>query len=211
MTSREKILGKLRAARAPFPDVAPPTVPLAVTPLEGASRADLVERFVAEATKVLATVYQPTTEAEAVQTVLRVIGDDAAVMTWDQLPLAGVQAALVAQGTQVIPVPDATVRVGVTGVRAALAATGSLILTSGAGRARAASLLPPVHIALVRTGQILPTFEAWVAQQRAEGLATFRNTANTVLITGPSRTADIAMELILGMHGPREVHIVLCP
>jgi L-lactate dehydrogenase complex protein LldG len=104
---------------------------------------------------------------------------------------------------------DAGARVGLTGVDAALAATGSLVLSSGDGRARAASLLPPIHIAVVTADQILPDLESWLASSKAAGSAPIRRPSNIVVITGPSRTADIAMQLVMGMHGPREVHVVL--
>jgi L-lactate dehydrogenase complex protein LldG len=104
---------------------------------------------------------------------------------------------------------DGGVRVGLTGVDAALAATGSVVVVSGSGRARAASLVPPIHIAVVAASQIVPDLESWWAVQKAAGLEQIRQHSNVVVITGPSRTADIAMQLVMGMHGPRELHLVL--
>ncbi|NDJ54030.1 MAG: lactate utilization protein, partial [Chloroflexi bacterium] len=76
---------------------------------------------------------------------------------------------------------------------------------------RSASLLPTMHIAIIRQEQIVPNFEAWAEQQRADEFEGFRQASNIVAISGASRTADIAMELILGMHGPAELHIVILP
>ncbi|MEZ4518784.1 MAG: lactate utilization protein [Chloroflexota bacterium] len=100
-------------------------------------------------------------------------------------------------------------RVGLTGADAGLAATGSLVLQSGSGRYRAASLLPPLHIAVLTADRIVPDLENWWTQQRAAGLDQVRQRSNIVVITGPSRTADIAMQLVMGMHGPRELHLIL--
>jgi L-lactate dehydrogenase complex protein LldG len=104
---------------------------------------------------------------------------------------------------------DASVEVGITGASAALAATGTLVLVSGKGRPRSPSLLPPIHIAVVKTDQIETTLERWVEQQRKDGLDTLRASSNVILISGPSRTADIAMTLVMGMHGPKKMHIIL--
>ena len=101
------------------------------------------------------------------------------------------------------------VRVGITGVTAALAATGSLVLESGAGRHRSTSLLPDVHIALMRAEQILPDLECWQQAQQQFGYPAFTKSSNTTVVTGPSKTADIGHELVKGAHGPREVHIVI--
>ncbi|MCP5101116.1 MAG: lactate utilization protein C, partial [Chloroflexi bacterium] len=79
----------------------------------------------------------------------------------------------------------------------------------GNGRYRTTSLLPPVHIAIMTTDQISPNLESWLANQRAETPDLFKNASNIAIISGASRTADIAMELILGMHGPGKLHIIL--
>lgn len=63
----------------------------------------------------------------------------------------------------------------------------------------------------LRSTQIVPDLESWMAAQRADGFAAMRGASNIVVVSGPSRTADIAMELVMGMHGPRELHIVLLP
>ena len=94
--------------------------------------------------------------------------------------------------------------VGVTGTHAALADTGSVVLVHGAGRPRLASLLPPVHVALVPVSTLRATLGALVAEQPD----LLHDAANVVVVTGPSRTADIEMTLTRGVHGPRAVHVV---
>jgi L-lactate dehydrogenase complex protein LldG len=100
----------------------------------------------------------------------------------------------------------AEIEVGLTGTTAGLADTGSIVVASGLGRARIASLLPPVHIAILRLSRMYPTMQDWLA---AGGATLAEDTANLVVITGGSRTSDIELQLTLGMHGPKELHVVL--
>jgi L-lactate dehydrogenase complex protein LldG len=94
--------------------------------------------------------------------------------------------------------------VGITGAHAALADTGSVVLLHGEGRPRLASLLPPVHVALVAVDRLRATLGSlWHDEPEM-----LRQSANVVLVTGPSRTADIEMTLTRGVHGPRIVHVV---
>lgn len=98
---------------------------------------------------------------------------------------------------------------GITGVLAAVAESGTLLL-GGPPKAtwQWASLLPPVHIALVPSERIRPSLEdafAILKGARTRGLEEF------VWITGPSRTADIAITPLLGMHGPKELHAIVVP
>lgn len=206
MTSKTHILGKLRAARQPFQDIAPIETRLPMTPMPDTSRAALRERFIAEARKVACHVHTPQNDTDAIDALLALIGADQRVLAWDfaLIPLPGLPDALAAAGVNVAPPDAADVRVGITGVSSALAATGSLVLVSGAGRPRSVSLLPETHMAIVRDADILPDLEAWVSQARAN----FSAASNTVIITGPSKTADIAQELVLGAHGPRAVHVL---
>jgi L-lactate dehydrogenase complex protein LldG len=92
--------------------------------------------------------------------------------------------------------------VGITGVAGLLAETGSLIVQATAQEPRSGSLLPPVHIAIGRREQIV-----------ADLFDVFEKTAvlpsNLVLITGPSKTGDIELKLVTGVHGPGEVHIIV--
>ena len=209
-SSRRQILDRLQRDERPFAAVEPPSSYRPMVPLNDLSPAALHSHFVTEAQKAACVVYQPASNGEAVDTILQVIGEDQTISCWamDQIPLPGLESALEQAGIVRVG-QDSSVRVGLTGADAALAATGSLVLCSGAGRYRAASLLPPVHVAVVTTSQILPDLEHWWAQQRAGGLEQTRQASNIVVVTGPSRTADIAMQLVMGMHGPRELHIVL--
>jgi L-lactate dehydrogenase complex protein LldG len=207
MSARERILGKLRAASRPFEDVPPVGDRRVMSPLEPAGAAAMfVERLKALSAQVLVTA----DERQAVDYVLGVVGDDAQVLAWDfaEIPLAGLAAALSARGVRVADPHASDVRVGITGVDAALGATGSLVVSARPGRARTVSLLPHVHIAVVRAAQVLPHMEAWIAQQSAD-VAAFRAVGNHIIISGASRTADIGMELVLGAHGPAELHVIL--
>ena len=98
--------------------------------------------------------------------------------------------------------------IGVTGVNHAIAETGSVSIAAGRGVSRLISLLPPVHIAVVRPKQIVPSLDELFSIRRSEFLE--RGSLDyTNIISGPSRSADIEQTLIKGMHGPREVHMVI--
>jgi L-lactate utilization protein LutC len=98
-----------------------------------------------------------------------------------------------------------SVGVGVTGVVAAIAETGTLVCESQPCVARGSSLIPPVHLAVVALSQLLPDLCDYCEGlgQRAE------LPANVSLISGPSKTSDIEGVLVTGVHGPRELHVVL--
>lgn len=98
--------------------------------------------------------------------------------------------------------------VGVTGVAYAVAETGSVAITAGNGVSRLISLLPPVHVAVVLPSQILPSLDELFSVLRGDFLE--RGSLDyTNIISGPSRSADIDQTLIQGMHGPREVYMVI--
>ncbi|HEY5271096.1 MAG TPA: LUD domain-containing protein [Anaerolineales bacterium] len=99
--------------------------------------------------------------------------------------------------------PDPAVRAGITGALAGIADTGSLVLISGAGQTLTASLLPEVHVAVLRTSRLVPSLAE--ALRRPE----VRTAPAGVIVTGPSRTADIEMTLTIGVHGPGELHVFL--
>ena len=111
------------------------------------------------------------------------------------------QAVLAGAGFAVVGQPDAGVRFGVTGCTCAIAETGTLVLTNEPGRPLGPSLLPEVHVAVVHSRQIIGTLE------EALRLPEVAQCASTVLISGPSRTADIEMTLTIGVHGPKELHV----
>ena len=210
MSSRDQILGKLWGRKRPCPDNTPPANPQPMTPFSGDSAA-LLARFVQEAEALSAAVYQPEDQESAVATILGIVGEDTSVLAWDfdKVPLPLLASALAGANIEIADHADPAVRVGISGADTALAVTGSLVLGSGNGRYRATSLLPPVHIVVITPEQIVPNLESWAAQQNADRQADFRQRSNIVVISGASRTADIAMQLILGMHGPGELHIII--
>ena len=98
---------------------------------------------------------------------------------------------------------------GLTGAEAALAETGTLVMRDGPGRGRLASLLPPVHVAIIRPDQVHATFETYLESLRGHPASALDSASAVTLITGPSRTADIEMTLTIGVHGPKEL-VVYC-
>jgi L-lactate dehydrogenase complex protein LldG len=101
--------------------------------------------------------------------------------------------------------------VGLSGADAALAETGTVVVSSGPGRSRLVTLLPPVHVVMVAASKLTPDLFTWTASRgRGRGLAGRGSMpANIVLVSGPSKTADIEFTLTLGVHGPGRLVVVL--
>ena len=109
--------------------------------------------------------------------------------------------ALQRMGIKISHTPDPSIRVGVTKSVCGLADTGSILEMDGKGRSLHASLLPEVHIALLRESEILPSLD--------DAIHLMHESKSAVFITGPSRTGDIEMSQTIGVHGPGEVHVFL--
>ncbi len=122
--------------------------------------------------------------------------------TWasEHLP-AGLREGLRKDGITFVASPEADA--GLTGARYAIAETGSLVLPGGPGRPLGASLWPEVHLAVVPASRVVARLEDALTDSH------ILQSPATVLITGPSRTADIEMTLTLGVHGPRQVVVFL--
>jgi L-lactate dehydrogenase complex protein LldG len=96
---------------------------------------------------------------------------------------------------------------GITSCEAIVAQLGSILVSSASSGGRALSILPPAHIVVARVDQVVPDLAAALEQARERhgdrmpGMLSF--------ITGPSRTGDIERILVLGAHGPKELHLVL--
>ena len=187
-----------------------------------------LERFAREFERVGGVLHRVGEVREVPDAIARIAGERQArsVVAWHAEALGlDVAGPLAARGLTTSAAPGgevpagerdrrralaAAADLGVTGVDLAIAETGTLVVVSGAGRPRSASLLPACHVAvfdretlvasLAQAGLVL---EAW-----HEGAPPDWRGASINFITGPSRTADIELTLTRGVHGPKEVHAV---
>jgi hypothetical protein len=217
---RAVFLGRVRTALAgvkapPLPDGFPRT------PASGDDASP--ERFLAALSAVGGTGSMVGLDglAEAVSTFAStlVTGDDpnpSSVVAPDVGPFAdAVDRGLRAAGIEPRRPDDAAAwrrasagaALGVTSARLGVASTGSVLIVSGADSPRAASILPAAHLVVMPVDRLVPGLEEVVPV-----LASVAGVSSApFLVTGPSRTSDIEMVTVVGVHGPRAVHVVLIP
>ncbi len=103
--------------------------------------------------------------------------------------------------------------VGLTSCDYAIAETGTLLLVANATQGRLTSLVPITHVAIITPEQLVPTFADAVKLLRLARLSgdggDGRLPSNISLHTGPSKTADVEQTLTKGVHGPKEVYVIL--
>lgn len=99
--------------------------------------------------------------------------------------------------------------VGVSGAQWGIAETGTLVLESRHERHRFVSLIPRVHVALLRADRICETLAEALRNSREGAAETTVPSAAITLVTGPSRTSDIELTLAIGVHGPQELHVIV--
>lgn len=124
--------------------------------------------------------------------------------------------ALASLGTEIVRVTDLRAAdrgtlfaadVGISGVAALVAETGSLVVESGPAEPRSLTLLPPIHVAVADREQLLADLFDLFAPGRWSERKDLPSALT--LITGPSKTGDIELKLVTGVHGPGTVHVVL--
>jgi L-lactate dehydrogenase complex protein LldG len=227
--SRDRMLDHIRAslahgrsALAAEASRAPRDLPLFVHPPED----DLLSQFAAELARLEGHPHRCAGDAQALDAIRAILRrhQAASVVAWDrdQIGLPGLDALLADLGIRAL---DSQIRgherasrlqalepapICISGADAGIAESGTIVVRSGAGRARLASLIAPVHIAVLRGAQIVRGLGAAIALLRERhGSALLADSSNLTLISGPSRTGDIELTLTLGVHGPREIHVVL--
>jgi L-lactate dehydrogenase complex protein LldG len=97
--------------------------------------------------------------------------------------------------------------IGVSGVDCLVAETGSVVLHSGSIQPRSLSLLPPVHIAIAERNQLVADLFDLFPSSQDKSEQTLPSCIT--FITGPSKTGDIELKLVTGVHGPGEIHVIL--
>lgn len=98
---------------------------------------------------------------------------------------------------------------GITGVDYAIADTGTLVVFSDDHTSRTFSLLPPVHIAFLKVGNILKDIHNLFYMLKETNRGITDQKSCLTFITGPSRTADIELNLTLGVHGPGKLIVFI--
>jgi L-lactate dehydrogenase complex protein LldF len=156
---------------------------------------NLKEQFTSELTALGGTVV-PCALDELPQALTRFLRErDASQVFVDQVGGQNLPEAF-----EAVREADPSILVGLTGCAAGIANTGSILLLD-TGETFKASLLPETHLVVLRASQLIADLP--------EALAKTRAAANAVLVSGPSRTADIEMTLTIGVHGPKEIIVFL--
>ena len=220
--SRTAILERIRSGRSGAPVQSVP-VPVSLSPRPAMEPSVVVDQFVREAEAVGAIVHRTDGRDIAVESVLGILADAGVnrFVSWEpaDLPIPELVEAVIDRGIRLVEAPSlaaskelvrdwtavAGAEAGLTGAVGGLADTGTVILRSGPGRARLAWLLPPLHVVVLHSPFIYPTLQAFMG---ARGEMVGRS-SHVAFVTGPSRTADIEQTLTIGVHGPKEVRIVL--
>ncbi|MCS7316243.1 MAG: lactate utilization protein [Bryobacterales bacterium] len=210
MIAREHILHKVRTAlghsagRAAAP---PPPARLRIPAWEFGER---WKRFAAALEKLGGKAVLAAGAAAARQYVATLTGGRPAVASaapalaaWGITSLPGVRSEF--RDDAELRSACASADFGITTAEYALADTGSLALWASPEQTRLISVLPPVHVALVpASGLITGLDELLTLVPRP-----LENSSALVLVTGPSRTADIEQILVRGVHGPGEIHVIV--
>lgn len=139
-----------------------------------------------------------------------------AIVAWDQLPTIA-ESAFTTLNWPLVRYPQAALdtreryaiaaqaELGVTGADWGIALSGTVVMNSNPQRGRAVSLLPPRHLTFIETSKLQDNLGEVLEAISASG----NPPAAIELITGPSRTSDIEMDLSIGVHGPVEVYVLL--
>ncbi len=210
MNSRDAILGRVRTALGRREGQVPPEPPGVRLRIP---RVDMEARLRSVTTRLEALggqVYRANTPQDAGAWVARELANRTAIVSNAPFlnecgirDLSGVRGGVTERDE--LRRLCAQAEVGISSADYALADTGTLVMLSSTDEARMISLLPPAHIAVLPTNRVLTGLDELFSVLPFPS----STTSSMVLITGPSRTADIEQILVRGVHGPGRVLVVL--
>lgn len=218
MSAREKILGRIRAARGlagsePLPAELDRVRAAIAAPVTGPQPAfahppDLLAQFLKECDRLGTTHARVASAADIPNEVARylaVTGLAPKLVAWPEFaPLGWAEAGLAVESRPANG-DDAT---GLTGCFCAIAETGTTVLLSAPEEPKVTALLPETHVCVVRESRLVGAMEDAFALLRRERGELPRS---AFFVSGPSRTADIEMTIVIGAHGPYRVHVIILP
>jgi L-lactate dehydrogenase complex protein LldG len=181
------------------------------------NNASLLEQLIKELYNVNSEVYKAGSEDELREYVIGLVRrkgiESFAVWESDCPGAPGLIGLLNGEGLTHIKSNDknemARAGIGITGADYAIADTGTLVLLTDGSKPRTVSLLPPVHLAIVKESNIVCNINELFIILKDKLDAGEPVPSCMTFITGPSRTADIELNLTLGVHGPKELHVII--
>lgn len=210
MSSRDTMLENVRRAlgRAAGPISAPLAAPRLRIPLKDRNAyADLFGQNLEKLAGKVLRVPTPAEVAPALADLLR--GKSVIASNAPFLKECGINALPQVQSgftdREALRAICSTADIGITSADYALAETGTFVMLSSSQEARMISLLPPAHVAIFPRSRLLANLDELLAILPSPA----EQTSSMVLITGPSRTADIEQILVRGVHGPGEIYAVI--
>jgi L-lactate dehydrogenase complex protein LldG len=213
MSARENILQRIRAANGRTGALTASERETALARLRAHPRGplpnmgwQLLPRFKERCIAMMSSVAEVTSVTDVPQAVAK-------YLTENKLPLGGAcwpefaNLDWAGAGLKIEARPaNGDDKVGITGTFCALAENGTLMLLSGQNTHATTSLLPDNHIAIVPASRIVRAMEdGWDLLRKEHG--SLPRQVN--FVSGPSRTADIEMTLVMGAHGPFGVHVII--
>jgi len=208
--SRDYILHKVRTALGRSVDQPPPAPPPARIAVPTAGMEEKIDSFCQRLEALAGKTHRAVSFADALDYVQRVVAGRPAVASNAPLlaacgvtSLPSVRSGLTDR--EELRTLCSTAAVGITSADFCLADTGTLVMLSSREEARLISLLPPIHVAVVGSERILSGLDELLTAVPLPA----EQSSSMVLITGPSRTADIEQILVRGVHGPGEIHVAI--
>lgn len=209
---REVFLARVRASTGgPRPETAPDFLSPSPAPDRAALLTQMAERW-----RRPHAAWHHVPAADAARTVAAILtrGNLRRIALSDHPLLASLRIPeMLPENATILPSPKtleevrsglAAADAGITVAEYGVAETGTLVEWAVPTQPRSLSLLPPVHIALLRAEALLPTLDDLFG-----ALAKTPLTSSLVFISGPSGTADIGLQHVVGVHGPREIHLIM--
>ncbi len=207
---KDLLLHRVRAALGrgigqPPPQAPPPLMRVPQTPVEAR-----IEQFRKALEKLNGKFHHASSKADALAYAATLVAGRNAIASNDPFlvecgitAIPGVQSGF--KDRLAVRERCAAYPLGITSATYALADTGTLVMFSSHEEARLISLLPPSHLAVVPVERLLTGLDELLTLHPIPS----ERTSSMVMITGPSRTADIEQILVRGVHGPGEIHVVI--